>query len=365
MAKRRKLEAPSADDLTRFEEEFRSETSSRPPNLAPIAQVAAEAASGYDPRPSQVRAEAAKDRSDAERLRGFEGKGLVIQEIPLDEIDADALVRDRVALNPAEMDELQMSIAANGLRLPIEVFALQGHPKGFKYGLLSGYRRYRATQALRGQGGASDPYDTIKALVREPEAMGGTFAAMIEENEIRAALSHYERGRIAVIASQQGAFATTEAAVNGLFPMASKAKRSKIRSFSLIFEELGDMLTFPELIKERDGLKLAVALRDGHEAVLRAALAEQTPETPEDEAQMIEAALARLSPAVADAKRGGRPKTVEARGEGREVALPNGIVLRSTQEAAGWSIRLKGKPVDSALVDLALAELERLLAERD
>lgn len=360
MAKRRKLEAPSADDLTRLEAEFRSETSVRAPSVAPIAQVAAEAANAYDPRPSQVRADAAKDHADAERLRDVEGKGLLIAEIPLDEISADALVRDRVALKPAEMEELQLSIAANGLRLPIEVFPLSDHPKGFKYGLLSGYRRYRAMQALRGQGGATR-FDTINALIRDPEAMGGTFAAMIEENEIRADLSHFERGRIAVIASQQGAFANVEAAVNSLFPMASKAKRSKIRSFALIFEELGDMLSFPETIKERDGLRLAVALRDGHEAVLREALAKQTPETAEQEAQLIEAALKRLTRAPRDVQRGGRPRAAK----GREVALKNGIVLRSAQDGAGWNIRVEGKPIESDLVERVLAEIERLLDTPD
>ena len=110
-------------------------------------------------------------------------------------------------------------------------------------------------------------------MLRDPGAMGGTFAAMVEENEIRASLSHYERGRIAVIAAQQGAFVNAEEAVNAFFPMASKGKRSKIRSFALIFEELGDMLTLPDLIREKDGLKIAAALREGAEARLREARA--------------------------------------------------------------------------------------------
>ncbi len=311
-----------------------------------------------------MRAEAAKDRLDAERLREVEAKGLVILEVGLDEIDADALVRDRVVLNVDEMTELQMSIAANGLRLPIEVFALSEHPKGYRFGLLSGYRRFRAVQALRGLNGGpngSGKYNKIKVLVREPEAVGDTFAAMIEENEIRAALSHYERGRIAVIASQQGAFVNTEAAVNGLFPMASKAKRSKIRSFALIFEELGDMLTFPDLIKERDGLKLAAALREGHEARLREAFAEQTPDSPAQEAQMIETALGRLAPAAVDPSRGGRPKTAGVTRAGRQVVLKSGVNLSSAQDGQGWFIRLKGTRVDQALVEQVMAEVERLL----
>mgnify|MGYP000610259943 FL=1 len=39
MAKRRKLEAPSADDLTRLEAEFQRDTPLKGPMSAPIAQV--------------------------------------------------------------------------------------------------------------------------------------------------------------------------------------------------------------------------------------------------------------------------------------------------------------------------------------
>lgn len=51
---------------------------------------------------------------------------------------------------------------------------------------------------------------------------------MVEENEVRANLSHYERGRIAVLAAEQGHFTHVEEAVARLSGAASKAKRSKI-----------------------------------------------------------------------------------------------------------------------------------------
>lgn len=107
----------------------------------------------------------------------------------------------------------------------------------------------RAAEPARRSG--QGKYDMIKAVLRDPHALGGPFAAMVEENEIRAGLSHFERGRIAVIAAQQGVFPTVEAAVDALSPQASKAKRTKVCSFALIFEELGDMLAFPEEMKER------------------------------------------------------------------------------------------------------------------
>ena len=355
MAKRRKLEAPSAEDMTRLEAEI-TRDARRAPSAAPIAQVAAESAGLHDPRPAPARAEAARDRADAERLRDAQGRGLVMLELPLDQIDADALVRDRVVLDAEEMEELKASIAKGGLRLPIEVFETGDETQGFRYGLLSGYRRLKAVRDLRALTN-QEQYATIKAVVRDPQAMGGTFAAMIEENEIRASLSHFERGRIAVIAAQQGAFVNTEEAVNALFPMASKAKRSKIRSFALIFEELGDMLTFPDLIKEKDGLRLASALRDGAESRLRDALAERVPETPAEEAQMLEEALAELVP-ISDPKRGGRPKRLPRTGPERR--LSTGFKIQAAEDDQGWYIRISGRRVDRDMIEAAIADLERL-----
>lgn len=61
-----------------------------------------------------------------------------------------------------------------------------------------------------------------------------------------------------MIAAQQAVFTNTEAVVDGLFPVASKAKRSKTHSFAVIFEELDDVLHFADLITE----KLVVQSRD-------------------------------------------------------------------------------------------------------
>lgn len=357
MAKRRNLEVPSGEALRQMEEEFRREAPGPRAGVAPIAQVAAESAAGFDPRSTTERAEAARDRLAAGELRAAQARGLVMLEIPLDEIDAEELVRDRVVIDAEELEELKAAIARNGLRLPIEVFV-----KAEGYGLLSGYRRLMAVRALRALNG-DGRYDRIRAVLRDPEAMGGAFAAMVEENEIRAGLSQYERGRIAVIAAQQGAFANPEAAVEALFPVASKAKRSKIRSFALIFEELGDMLRFPDLIREKDGLRLAQALRDGAEVRLRAALGQGAePDTPEAEAARIEAALAGLAPVAADLRRGGRPR----RDRVAPVRVATGFTIEAQQDARGWSIRLGGdRPVDRELVERLVAELRYLLDRPD
>lgn len=366
MAKRRKLETPSADDLNKIEEEFRRETSSRPnPAAAPIAQVAADAAaqSVVDP---QAREEAVRNKADADRLKEAEAKGLVIKEIPLNDIMDNAMVRDRISITEEELTELKISIAAHGLRLPIEVFERHRDAEGPRYGLLSGYRRFRAFSDLL-ELTENAKYQSIKAIIRDPDEMGGSYVAMVEENEIRANLSHFERGRIAVVAAQQGAFANTEAAVNELFASASKAKRSKVRSFALIFEELGDLLEFPESLKEREGLRLANALRQGAEKRVRELLgAGQGAKTADEEWSLLEAAVSEAEAAPKDRSKGGRPKgKLPPIGwiDNDTLRLSSGVVLQKQHDSQGYLIRLNGKPVDADMVDAAMAELQRMFEQ--
>lgn len=361
MAKRRKIAAPSADDLTRIEDEFRRETLNTPnPALAPISQVSAEAAQAQPVLDAETRAKQAQQEADATALEDAKGQGRLIENIPLDDILADAMVRDRTVIDPNDMSELKASIAAHGLRLPIEVFRRDDPEQPF--GLLSGYRRLWAVRELFGLTGA-EKYKTIKSLVRDPEALGGGFAAMVEENEVRASLSHYERGRIAVVAAQQGAFPSTEKAVSSLFSVASKAKRSKIRSFSLIFEELGDLLEFPESLKERDGLRLSAALRNGAEADLRDALAKVQPASAEAEWACMASVIDAFEITGAVEKKGGRPKkqAPQIGWAGQDTLhLSSGVTLQYGTDAQGYVIRLKGRGVDSALVERAMEHLRYL-----
>ena len=255
MAKRRKLEAPTAADISRIEEEFRRETPN-PAKAPPIAQVASDAADALEAGTPDQRAAKARDAADAESYREAEEAGRVLLEVPLDEIESLSIPRDRTMLDKDALDEMEHSISLHGVRLPIEIYELKESPTGKRYGLVSGYRRLIAQQNLFGRTGL-ETFAKIKAVLRDPDQMGGAFVAMVEENEIRQDLSHYERGRISVIAAQQGAFLNTEEAVAHMFAAASKAKRSKIRSFAMIFEELGDVLNYPEGMREKDGLRLA------------------------------------------------------------------------------------------------------------
>ena len=352
MAKRRKLEAPSAADLNALDAQFRSETPSRPnPATAPIAQIAADAAQVSRVDDAQTRL----DRLDAERLRSAQDDGLLISEIATDQISTDKMVRDRTYLDAEEMTELQISIRAGGLRLPIEVYK-----DGDGYALLSGYRRLMAFAALEEI--HPGKYDKIKALIRPARDVAGSFAAMIEENEIRANLSHYERGRIAAIAAQQGVFGSTEEAVNVLFTTASKSKRSKVRSFAEVFEMMGDMLEYPESLSERRGLRLASALRQGGQRQLREALAAGQGGSAIAEWVAVEPVITMIEEGPQKAVKRGRPKKDSFRGsdDRNTLQLSTGVTLRKRSDSYGYYIHLSGRPVDSDMVDAAMQELARL-----
>lgn len=242
-------------------------------NLAPVARVAADAA-----------AQAALDDL-AEEMRRNRESGRLVVELPLDCIDAAHLSRDRLHLDPEDMASLKASLAARGQQTPIEVVALSGD----RYGLISGARRLTALRELAAERGIKG---TALALVRRYDEAPGAYLAMVEENEIRADLSFYERGRLAAEAARLGVFPTAAAAVKALFVHAAPAKRSKILSFVALHEALGDTLRFPEAIPEKLGLALVKRLeQDGERDGLRAKLAEAAPATGAQERRILEAAL--------------------------------------------------------------------------
>ncbi|WP_226629347.1 ParB/RepB/Spo0J family partition protein [Alloyangia pacifica] len=226
--------------------ETKSMFSAPPRRAAPIADVAAGAA-----------ASAALEEL-SERWEAARREGKLVLEIPLEQIEMTHLVRDRIAEDPEEAQALRDSLRARGQQTPIEVVALPGRAA---YGLLSGWRRCRALAALREETG-EPRFATVQALLRRPEDGHAAYLAMIEENEIRANLSHYERARIVVKAAERGVFASEKSALATLFASVPRARRSKINSFIGIVKSLDRALRFPEALSERAGLELAQQLRD-------------------------------------------------------------------------------------------------------
>lgn len=355
MAKRRKLSAPTPDALSEMEAEI---TARRPERPAPIAQVAADAsafAPVSDPR----------DIADAAELRAAKGQGRLIEALPLEAIEATAIVRDRVVIDAAEMKELRDSIQRNGVRLPIEAFALE-EPKGRRqYGLISGYRRLMATRELFEMTEAEE-FATIPALVMQRADRAEATTRMVEENEVRAALSPFERGRIAVLAADQGLYENAQAAVDGLFPVASKAKRSKIRSFALIFAELGDLLVNGDQMQEKQGLRLASALRLSGDGPLREALGGlRDPQSFGEEWAVLEPVVTTIE-ANADPSQkpvGGRPKSVPPgpQWDGDTMRLASGFVITRYTDGDDQLIRIGGRKADKVVGEAALVAIKSAL----
>lgn len=364
MARRRKLEAPSAADLDRLEEEFRRETPMKGA-MAPIAQVAADAAGQSPVVGADVRAQHARDAADAEVLRQSLSKGLVMQEVSLSDIDLEDMIRDRIKIDETELQELRRSIESNGLRLPVELYELKKADADKKFGVVSGFRRILAVKGLLEQTGRAE-FASIKALLKPLETMPDAFVAMVEENEVRSQLSHFERGRIAVISTQNGAFDTVEDAVSKLFASASKAKRSKVRSFAHVFEELGDLMLFAEQLTEKQGLRLASTLRMGHVQELREALAQQDTHGADDEWACMLRVIERAERGPKDTSRGGRPRANLSQKTAKERLdiMRNGrpVAIQRERDDAGFLLRFEGA-VDEDLVELAMRELQKLLSD--
>ncbi|MEM9969491.1 MAG: ParB N-terminal domain-containing protein [Pseudomonadota bacterium] len=280
--------------------------------------------------------------------RAAREEGRLVVDLPLEAVAPGFLVRDRMAADDDDMATLTASIEDRGQQTPIEVQDLGDGA----YGLISGWRRLEALKALalRHPG----RFGTVKAFVRTVESQADAYVAMVEENEVRANLSYYERARIAHEAAEKGVFPTAEIAVRELFRHASRPKRSKILSFLRVHRALGGVLRFPTAIGERAGLTLARALEDeGAANRIAERLADSGCETAEDElSTALEAARSAPGPLPAPSS----PAPSAAKPALTERTAPQGVRLR----VGDRRVELSGAAVDTAFV----ADLQKWLAER-
>lgn len=327
MAKRKRLTPPQETYLAAARTEARALPGpfATPAPPAPIAQIAGDAATTA----------ALQELSD--EMSRARAEGRLVQRLPLAAIEVDHLVRDRVASDPEEMATLSESLRQRGQQSPIDVVDLgQG-----RYGLISGWRRLTALQQLFEETG--DPrFSAVQALLRRPEGASGAYLAMVEENEIRVGLNHYERARIALKATEQGVYASPQEALRHLFASASRAKRSKIGSFITLHHALGAALRFPGAIPERLGLALAGAIEAdaGLAPRLREVLQKATPGTSAEEQRLLDRALGRAL---------GRSKTVSDMAEMLDLA-PD-LQLQFSGPKGRMRLVLSGPRVDAALIE--------------
>ena len=103
----------------------------------PIAGVAGDSAS----------AAAAEELADA--LRRAREDGRMVIEVPLEAVQLDYLMRDRITADSEEMRTLTESLRLRGQQTPVEVADLGGG----RFGLISGWRRLNALKGLAAETG--------------------------------------------------------------------------------------------------------------------------------------------------------------------------------------------------------------------
>lgn len=155
-----------------------------------------------------------------------------------------------------------------------------------------------------------------------------------------------------MVAAGQGAFNSPEEAVNEIFAAASKAKRSKTRSFALVHEELGDLLKYPEDLSERAGLRFANAIRDGFSGKLRGVLERAISESPKAEMVMIEEVLAEVeSLATSPTDPTAVQEKPDERGRDQRIQLANGVSISRVRKDGFYGTRFDGSSVDDRMID--------------
>ena len=290
----------------------------------PIADVAHDAAS------SAALAEV------AQTLTAARSEGRLIQRIPLHLIDADHLVRDRIAADAEDMAVLKDSIRQRGQQTAIEVVALE---EG-RFGLISGWRRLGALRDLAFES-KDAAFETVLAIVRTPQDAADAYVAMVEENEIRVGLSFYERARIVARSVDKGVFRSDRIALAQLFAAVSRSKRSKIGNFVGLVRMLDTVLKYPTDLTERSGLALAQALEAdaGLEQRLQNALLAQPDRTAAQEAQIINRSLDQPGAPQTPLITGERPRKVS-----EPEPLCEGLTLRVEKDGA---YRLTGPALEN------------------
>jgi ParB/RepB/Spo0J family partition protein len=249
-----------------------------PPSIAPppIAQVSAQAAS------------TAALTELADMVTEARATGRLLEALPLEAIEMNHILRDRMGMYGEELDVLVASIAARGQTTPIEVTPLPGQPG--RYGLISGYRRMAALQKLA----QSDPaFASVKAQVVSHASAEAAYVAMVEENEVRVDLSPYERAHLVVRALESGLFPDEKDALQTLYENVTRSKRSRIKALMPLVRALGDTIRHPAHLSERMGLALVKAIAADPDLGLRLRdlLSVQAEMSPAQEAALMEQVL--------------------------------------------------------------------------
>lgn len=181
--------------------------------------------------------------------------GLVVDMIPLEQVQASKLIRDRSRRLDGDLADLKASIRAVGLSNPIRVEQVgEG-----RYELVQGWRRLSAYRELLEETG-DEAYARIPAgLMAKGETLDSLYRRMVDENMVRKDISFAEMAQLARAYAEDEATGCRDLdeAVNRLFATANPQKRSYVRRFAFLMAALEKVLAHPEAIPRALGLTLA------------------------------------------------------------------------------------------------------------
>jgi ParB family chromosome partitioning protein len=252
--------------------------------------------------------------------------------------------------------------------MPVELFELppDRRPRHgeARYGIISGFRRIAAFRAQLADT-RQDRYAAIPAFIRAPTDHAAALAAMVEENEIRAEITPWERGRVLIVARDTGAFASVEEAVDRLYPEADRMKKSRFRSIALVVEELQAVLTAPETLSQRQLMRLAQACGKGWGEFMSEALEAAGDKSAEGQWRTLQPILAELDSLDTRPEPGTEapPPSVWNRGRPRRIVrLRQNLLVRREVCRDGYLLRFTGKEATGPMLDRVIEEIEKMYA---
>lgn len=281
--------------------------------VGPMGAAVRETASSLNESTENLVEQRRQNAADAKAYKQAQDEGRVLISIPVEEILTDDLPRDRLDLSSVassdEMEELKASIRERGQKEPIEVFQTG---RGFQ--LKKGWRRLNALLQLRQETGDPRFAKAVARVADGPASRIDLYIDMVEENVIREDLSFAEMAQVAISAAQdlavegQGA----DELVGRIYASLHKMKRSYIRSFVGLLEQLGEDVRFPKAIPRNLGVDVARKLHSAPDLAVGLKSALRTVESGDEQNDILRQFLdARQAPKEEGAVESVRRKNVK------------------------------------------------------
>ena len=271
------------------DDELGSETAPVSPALArrgPMAAAIADNAESLKERRSLEEKIRLENDALAHEHVQLKSQGLVLDLVPLDQIDCEKLIRDRNLDLDLDLDDLVLSIRELGLSNPIRA---ERKDDG-RFELIQGYRRLEAYKRLWRETGEARFANIPVAAVAPDDTLEASYRKMVDENLVRKDISFAEMAELARRYARDPGTPDISAdkAVTVLFKAAAYQKRSYIRAFAELLELIGDHIRFPHLIPRNLGLDLRRSLGDEQElAMLINSLRGLPTHTAEEELELL------------------------------------------------------------------------------